>query len=408
MIKPTKLQSEAIKKVKAWTKNRQLGRIFTLAGFAGTGKTTILQFIVEDIKPRNLILCAPTGKAASVLSSKLKKNVRTVHKVLYCPRGQSLKELEKLEAQLAVAREEGAPTVDLLLEIAAEKERLAAEDNVHFDTKPIAELNDESIVICDEASMVSDRMKRDFEETGARVLYVGDPGQLPPVKESSWFIDYQHDVMLTEILRQALDSPIIRLSMEIRAGEVDVKQYKEGDCRIMRKDKVDIEEWVAADQILTGANESRRRINRFMRKKLGHDGHLPHPGERLICLKNCYDHIPQFINGVQCLSREEFSKSMEGIEARITYEGSAVNVPFYDYHVRSNYLEGLKELPRDCREGLFEADYAYAITVHKSQGSEWDNVVVADDQMQKNAKEFRQRWLYTAVTRAKKKLTIVQ
>jgi exodeoxyribonuclease-5 len=60
------------------------------------------------------------------------------------------------------------------------------------------------------------------------------------------------------------------------------------------------------------------------------------------------------------------------------------------------------------RDGLFECDYAYAITCHKAQGSEWDKVIVADDKMREEDKDFRAKWLYTAVTRAKKKLIVTQ
>ena len=114
-----------------------------------------------------------------------------------------------------------------------------------------------------------------------------------------------------------------------------------------------------------------------------------------------------YINGIQgsALSNFTFSSEFQEILGDILYEGSPIKAqPFYRYPFQVHYDVNAVEEPWQSRSGLREFDYAYAITVHKSQGSEWARVLIADDGMQSGNKEFRKRWLYTAVTRAKQEL----
>jgi exodeoxyribonuclease-5 len=410
-MKPTPEQDKALQKIERWRKDRLGDWMFSLAGFAGTGKTSLLQhFISNYSNGRTPICCAPTGKAAAVLRSKLTGvDVKTVHQVLYQPTGKSLRKLEELEAKLLAATEEPEPIKKAIRrEIVEEKQRLA-ESKVFFEIKPSPTLSPGQLVIVDESSMVSEQMRIDFEKTGCKALFVGDGGQLPPVNSISWFLKRKHDAYLNTVLRQALESPIVRLSMEIRAGHFNRVDYARGDCIIINKANVKTDAWLKADQILTGKNYSRQRINRFFRKQLGYTSPLPVAGEKMICLKNDHHRIPPWINGIQFRTLEDAYESATGGTALdINYDGVGLcGVEFYPFHCQFHYDDTVLEEPRESREGLFEADYAYAITVHKSQGSEWDSVIVADDQMQINNRDFRKRWLYTAVTRAKKQLAII-
>lgn len=405
--RPTPEQDKALVSIMEWL--RVGGWIFTLAGYAGTGKTTLLQHLINTIG-RPFLCCAPTGKAASVLRGKIPGlTVKTVHQLLYQPQGESLRELDRLEKELDDARANEKPTADIFLAIKEEKERLSRED-VRFTPKPSPELLPGKLVIVDEASMVSRKMMEDFEGTGCKVLFVGDEGQLPPVNDDSWFIGYEHNARLTTVMRQALDSPIIRLSMQVREGEVNLEEYKEGACIITDKDSIDPQAWHEANQVLTGSNASRHRLNRFFRKALGRNGSvLPVAGDKLICLKNDHYKLPPWINGVQFLAAGPVEDPGDGIHyLSCDYDGIEQQLEFYPYHCHKHYKEDLEEEPRESRRGVFEADYAYAITVHKSQGSEWPYVIIADDGMQLGNKPFRQRWLYTAVTRAKEKLILVR
>lgn len=409
---PSPEQDKALISIRDFLSTKSGSWYFTLAGYAGTGKTSLLQHLICN-ESRKFLIATPTGKAASVLRSKLPKQicVKTVHQLLYHPSSPSLSTMEKLQDELLQAKAEGSPIAEICLKIAEERDRLRKE-RVTFSIRPDSQLVPGAVVIVDEASMISRKVFKDLQETGCKVLFVGDPGQLPPVKDEGWFIEEKHDATLTSILRQAMDSPIVRLSMEIRNGDVNPGQYKTGDCILTTKDKMEEGEWLEASQVLTGSNASRIRINRYFRKRLGRAiSQLPREGEKLICLKNDHYQLPEpWINGVLLKATADVLPTDNPVEEtiQVDYEGIPSCFQFYPFHCLKHYNEGLEEEPREMRKGLFECDYAYAITVHKSQGSEWDSVIVADDQMLKDQKEFRRRWLYTAVTRAKKKLILVQ
>jgi exodeoxyribonuclease-5 len=205
--------------------------------------------------------------------------------------------------------------------------------------------------------------------------------------------------------------------MEIRDGVAKPRDWRKREgCGIWKAEEVDLQEWVDVDQIITGRNESRHKINRFIRKRLGFKGSDPNSGEKLICLKNDSKRIPQFINGTIFKSNSEAEVfagvgqgGMDTGVLDICYNGiDLLAEQYYPYHCRVTYDKDLPELPRNFRRGLMELDFAYAITCHKSQGSEWESVIVADDKMQANDPVFRRRWLYTAVTRAKSNLMVIQ
>lgn len=415
-MKLTKGQDAALLEISRWLKLKEVDEsnwMITLDGPAGSGKTTLIKHLIDslDIKPT---CCAPTGKAASVLGRKLTIPVRTVHQVLYQPTGKSMETLDKLiEAKVAAVADNEPVAVIKKLDtaISQEMDRLNAM-RVNFAVKANLDVLRNRLVIIDESSMVSKKMLEDFQRTGCRALFVGDSHQLPPVNSEPWFNNREHDVRLTEIMRQALDSPIIRLSIQIREGTVRESEFKTGDCRILSKSDISYDDWIAADQVLTGSNASRQRINRFFRKQLAlNHSNLPVTGDKLICLKNDHHKMPAWINGVifnvtaDCQALDHG----DGMGLYAEYEGMHfMGQEFYTFPCLSHYDNAAVELGRDMRNGMFECDFAWAITCHKSQGSEWDNVLVADDLMQFDNLKFRRKWLYAAITRAKQKMTLVR
>ena len=439
-MKLSQEQQNGVDKIAKWLSDPKGDWNFNFGGAAGTGKTTTIQKLIGGMD-REPLIAAPTGKAASVLQAKLKGeakaevkegeahpsgekpksgfSVTTIHKLIYQPQHQSTSEIEGMEKEvdnLLGSEDANAPKrVEELRENIKRLKRGLAQEEPEFSLKGIDVDKNKDLVIIDEASMVTEEMRDDLRNLGCRVLFVGDQNQLPPVKSDPWFHKSRLDFGLKEIHRQALESPIIRLSMAIRTGDLSKKDYQFDDCKIVGKEEVPKSEWVAADQVLTGRNVSRQRINRFMRKRLGHRdfGELPASGEKLICLKNQDKSgvYPAFINGVQCVSRSatDINPENDSCVIDLEYEGEDLSgVPFYDFHCRKHYNSDLDELPWKWRLHLREFDYAYAITVHKSQGSEWPFVILADDKMNKINKKFRKQWLYTAVTRAKEKLIWVQ
>ena len=380
---------------------------FKLAGFAGTGKTTLLQHIINGMDDVPLC-CAPTGKAASVLEKKLDESavVTTVHKALYSPVSPCT---EKLEAMIMKLKDD-PDNQSLRLEIAEEKKEMSKQ-KLSFSSKLKPGEYKGVTFIVDESSMITKKMAMDFQYSGARVLFVGDPGQLPPVGDKGWFGDGEADATLKKVMRQALDNPIIRLSMDIRNnGFCNPLDYNDcSEVTIANKSDLPVEHWLKADQVLTGSNYLRRRINRFFRKQLGHTEQMPVECEKLICLKNDFDTYG-LINGVpaSCAGSAFLDEDGEWRISVLFEDELKTDMALYSHPFEAHYRTNAQEEPWAMRRGLAEFDWAYAITVHKSQGSEWRNVLLADDGFFSRNMDDRKKWLYTGITRAKEKFTWVQ
>ena len=380
---------------------------YKLAGYAGTGKTTLLQHIINGMDDVPFC-CAPTGKAASVLESKLSSDavVTTVHKALYAPVAPCT---EKIEAMIAELKK-NPDNAQLRADIAAEKKEMSKQ-KLSFTSKLKNGEYEGRTFITDEASMINKKMADDFKYSGARVLFVGDPGQLPPVGDGGWFGNGSPDYTLEKVMRQALDNPIIRLSMDIRKnGYCSPAQYTNcPEVKIVKKSDLPVDEWLAVDQVLTGSNYLRRRINRFFRKQYGYEEQTPLKGEKLICLKNDFEHYG-LINGIPATCSESAYVDDDG-ELRMSalFEDEIkTDMAIYTYPFEAHYKTNAQEDPWIMRRSLAEFDWAYAITVHKSQGSEWKNVLLADDGFFSRNMDDRKKWLYTAITRAKENLIWVQ
>ncbi len=401
----TTTQTRALDQMGQWLDSDD--REFILAGYAGTGKTTLLQKFIQ-MQDDQVLCCAPTGKAASVLKKRLEGEVEvtTVHRALYVPfEARTRAKLNELLAEL----KENPDDPELKKAIQKEKD-LLERHQLGFRVKDEDEkvIQPGQLVVVDEASMVTSQMQKDLYATNARILYVGDPGQLSPVRDSGFFRTQKPDAMLTDVVRQALESPIIRLSMKIRAGE-DIPLGDYGAFKKFRKEAISGPDWLKWDQVITGTNVSRRRINRYFRaqKYPNPRSWWPMVGDKLICLKNERD--SEFINGNLAVVTKEFKfdELREELVGDILYDEfyPIPGVQVYMYPFQVHYDSGVEETMSFFDRGhLREFDYAYAITVHKSQGSEWDRVLIADDGMNINRAEERKLWLYTAVTRAREEL----
>ena len=403
-------QSKIVQEIYKWIADGKKWN-YNLGGYAGTGKTYTIQEFVNNASGIKIICCAPTGKAVDVLNKKMPGAfVSTIHSLLYVPITPSSELLDSLMKQVIL----DPANLELREALAAERKKLAKK-KISFANSPEPRIPNGAIVVVDESSMVTNRMYADFKATGNKVLFVGDPGQLPPVGDSeTWFTEKNMDGMLHKIQRQAQDNPIIRLSMEIRGNRpIKYQRYYKvyPNCNIMHKSEVDHQQWIDADQVITGRNVSRQRINRFVRKKMRlNDSPLPRAGEKLIFLKNELVDDIYYINGMQCTA---MSDAQMGIGEHPFIDVAFGNVfvdavPFYDYHCASHYDKSLELMPWSHRRDARELDYAYAITVHKAQGSEWNSVLISDDNMLEHRRKFRRQWMYTAVTRAKNKLLWVQ
>lgn len=353
-----------------------------IAGPAGSGKSSLVRFIIDalDLPEDKVVYITYTGKASLVLRNKGCSNAITAHKLLYH------------------AKEKPDGT---------------------FEFKPKKHLDyDYKIIVLDECSMLPEDMWTLLLSHKVHVIALGDKEQLPPVDGDSKILDNPH-VILDEVVRQALDSPIIRLSVDIRKGKwLEYGGPKE--CRVMPPERVSDKLLMGADQVLCGKNITRHCLNERLRKiKFGDQyANKPLEGDKIICLKNDW--------GTLADNEEPLINGMVGVLNNIKLEDGRLYKPAMTADFTSNNNGLYKDLrmdykiftekettvnkdnwmmyPKNAR--AHEFDYAYAVTVHKYQGSEAEKVVVYDEWL--GDRDFHRRWLYTAVTRSSKMLVVVK
>lgn len=388
----TKKQEEGLKIAVA---RHKAGEKYTvISGYAGTGKSTLVKFIIEalDVDKNKVCYATFTGKAAEVLRKKGNSNAKTLHKLLYDH----------------FPRPGGG-----------------------FFRKPKLSL-EYDIIVVDEVSMAPKTMIDLLFRHKVYVICLGDPFQIPPIddKEDNHLLDTPH-IFLDEIMRQAEESEIIRLSMDIRAMK-PLTEYSGENLRVFhKKDAVDgMLTW--ADQVLVATNATRVRYNDYIRQMLGKNGE-PMDGDKVVCLRNYWEDLSHngdaLVNGTIGYLQNPTNEivrfpgyahttvsSVTAISANIITEENDIysnfsidkdlitmGEPCLDW--RDSYKLGkLKQRIGDLIPKQFA--YGYAITGHKAQGSEWNKVFVQEESFPFDAEEHA-RWLYTCCTRASDKLTLV-
>lgn len=390
-------QAQALDDVAKWLHDPNAGQIFRLFGYAGTGKTTLAKHLAAH-EPGLTLFAAYTGKAASVLRERGCADASTLHSLLYSVRDKDRSELLRLREELKNMDPKHPDWAETAAMERAELERVRKPS---FSVNPDSVLRDANLLVVDEVSMVDGRIGRDAESFGKKILVLGDPAQLPPVKGGGYFTNVKPNVLLTEIHRQAADNPIIRWATMARQGVV-IPYANEGLARKMKREAIN-DEWLtrSAGQILTGKNETRRRLNQLIRQTRGFTDPLPMKGDALVCLMN--DHQLGVLNGVTCRANSDASHDVgtpDALGLDVSYEGRLL---------LDQVLDTGPFLGRDgdpFRKYL-QMDYGYCLTVHKSQGSQYPTTTLYDDGFGKREPETRKRWLYTAITRAENQLYIV-
>ena len=365
---------------------------------AGTGKSTLVKFIIAALKLNpevDVVYCTFTGKAATVLRHKGCPNAMTAHKLLYfskkLPNGKFL-----------------------------------------FRPKPFMD-ECPQLVVVDEISMLPNDLWQLLLKHKVHVIACGDPEQLPPVSKDSdnHVLDNPH-IFLDEIMRQEEESEIIQLTMAIREGKY-VDEYQGKEVQVVAEDDVVDGMYHWADQIIVATNRKRHEINNYMRAALDHTGEDPEIGEKIICCRNAWDVLDTkleiaLVNGT--------IGTIENIRADLLnyYIFDVPPIPVYRIDLRTESGEEFKNVvvyQESLRTGEkfltpqqeyrlmqrakhdpdieipLEFNYGYAITCHRSQGSEWDKVLVFEERFPFDKTEHR-KWLYTACTRPSEKLVLVR
>jgi len=357
-------QTLALGFIKDWYENARVPgcpNIFRLGGYAGTGKTTMIRHILRDKTFRSVAVCAFTGKAADVLNRK-GVGASTIHSLIYYVEVNEL---------------------------------------THEVTFNLKEHLDYDLIIVDEASMVSTEIYQHLCGFGIPLLFIGDPGQLEPVGENPNLMR-DPNYTLIQIHRQALESPIIAFATAVRQGGAGYQPNRFGSKEpdlIFQNKLLKGELLQSANQIICARNKTRQQINQRVRANLGfsmQDG--LHEGEKLICLRNnkeagVFNGQLMWVEGIVSESARSYTIAARIDGYNFTREIELWADPFY------RPIEDKEHISKR----LVYADFGYCITAHKSQGSEWDHVLVIDEWMPPKIWDMA-RWRYTAITRAAKKL----
>lgn len=378
MITLTKKQSDAVKIMA--TKYSNKDPITVIAGFAGTGKSSIINYFIEnnDLMDKTRFVTY-TGKASLVLQNK-GLPATTIHRLIY----------------------------DAFKNKRTGKFHFRKKETLHPSIK---------LLVVDEVSMVPANLLKDLMSFEIPIVALGDPGQLEPIGEDNRLLKTP-DFFLDEIHRQAEDNSIIKLSMMVRQGKPLPLISNDPNVKVVERKDVSIPMMQWADQILCGKNITRRSINAEMRTSMGYSGLYPSEGEKVICLRNYWDTLNEegdpLINGtigkVIQVTKPKFEDEQNILMEEVNLSISADYTPTPWEYIRtdSNIFKGFAPFSQQKpgSDRIFhEFDYGYAITTHKAQGSEFDKVLVFEERLGGGS---HARWLYTAVTRASEQIVIVK
>ena len=446
-----KKQELALEKIISFIEQKINDEIFILKGYAGTGKTYIISNIVKNLWKINksVVLLAPTGRSAKVLSSYCKKEAYTVHKEIFYTKNNFSGNLE------------------FTLKI-----------NKHKNT----------IFIVDEASMISTNrgdgvglfsqslldniIKYVYSGFKCKLLIIGDVAQLPPVKSNiSYALDESYlekeynksinSVELTDVVRQEKESGILSYATSIRNkiennlfedisfnSEIfnDVVKVEDGE-QLMNLiqdsyNKYGIEETA----IIVRSNKRANLYNRSVRDKILNNENVITVGDLLMVIKNNYFWLNNkrdlgFIANGDIIKIEEIHniKNIYGFkfaevkismvdypkippfETVLILDSLFINTPALDFNIMNKlYQEILKDymniktkykrhmgVKNNKFFNALQVKFAYSFTCHKSQGGQWSSIFLEFPFLPNGMDKDFFRWLYTAITRAKSKLHLI-
>lgn len=383
-ITPSDEQFAAIKEIVKWYRGGpNTPQVFYLAGYAGTGKSTIAKFVIDQLATKagfNVCTAAFTGKAANVLRQKGNPNASTFHSGMYMP------------------------MVD-------------KDGNVHFTLQEDAPFADADLILGDECSMINEELGCDAESFGKKILVMGDPGQLPPVSGAGYWTNREPDVFLDKVHRQALDSPILRIATSLRLGIMPPEgEWTDGaghKSRVIRTNPKLTADWLYREdtQAICGTHVNRWGHTRRMRTRRGYTSHLPQEGELVMCCRNDKElgvfngSFGTMLNDATPITRRG-GKGEILIDVKMDDLFSPIKLLRTHPYLFQQHFDPTVQKPPKLSRSVQEFDWSYILTCHKAQGSEWEDVTVLDD-----GGVFRQdqwRWRYTAATRASKRLTFLR
>ena len=358
-----------------------------ISGPAGSGKTSVIREVIRraGINPDNVLYMAYVGKAAMMLALN-GNNAKTIHGSIY--------DLVPI------------PIVDENGEFVKKDGRILTRMGFKLKESLPPEITH---IVVDEGSMVNEHIKADLLSFGIPIIVLGDLNQLPPVFGDPAFLQ-KPDYILTKIERQKEDDPIVQLSqMAIRGDYIRYGKYG-NNCYVVPRDKVSEEDMQTVmkktDIILCGRNSTRENINEYYRTKIMviTTPGVPVVGDKIICRQNNWKlHIDNgiyMINGligyIDNMYLDTYNKRSMYIDFRPEFLPDS---KFMRVAMDYQYLFAPLKQANNARMSYYNLfQFAYAITAHLSQGSQYGSVMVYDEQM--GNRDYYRKWLYTCITRA--------
>ncbi len=440
--------------------------VFILKGYAGTGKTTLMSGLIKKLtegeKPFSLL--ASTGRAAKVLSDKTKNTANTIHGQIYTfnELSEDLERMSELQQNKAVDDKGQVSLIFDLRPIVSNTEKIYIIDEASM----LSDQADKSASFAKfgAGDLLGDIFKYDVK---GKFVFVGDPCQLPPINQtnspalSANYISKKYQLKatefeLTEIVRQADTSGIIEASLKLRhlyATNPDVKfaslpvkgcsniiiQNSHAGMLNQYIEKIKNNGYANAT-LICQTNKHCSDLNRIIRSSLQKSIDKICVGDLLMVTQNNY--LSNLVNGDQVfvlnIGSSEFRCGLSFLQVEVKEINSdtkynilliedilystATNlnakqhkellIDFYK-RMRDN---GMKQSSKEFKDSMMKdpylnalkAVYGYALTCHKSQGGEWDDVFLyLDNKIHGIPKPGIYQWLYTAVTRAKENLYLV-
>ena len=408
--------------------------IVALRGLAGTGKTSLIPALIDVLESTGIpvTLGAPTHRAAMVLKKKGLEQADTVHAHALVPyfTGDYTKALRWLGGSCQCRVDELAnaqPAVDGVPWLVAERlkvtghtpEVVKARARQHEPKKALESIGitgrshfagfgakeGSGVLIIDEASMVGADMLKLCQEAFPQICLVGDPGQLPPVKDAAMLANVP-GFELTEVHRQAKDSRIVQLAYAARYGEKfwESIPYVAGE----------VEEYLAVEAarfleapLVVWRNKTRLECTAAIRAALGYLPDAPHAGEPLVCRstdprarsEGMYNNALFRVVAPSVLAQQQDNPRFVTVQPDGNPEAETLDVLVHMEETDGDNV--------DPEALLFR--FGYCLTAHTAQGGEWPTVYISKPDLFAHSKrspqegeedDFR-RWAYTAITRAK-------
>lgn len=442
-----------LNKIAEFLTNDFQDELFVLKGYAGTGKTTLLSVVVNQLRSiqKFAVMLAPTGRAAKVISSYAQRPAFTIHKYIYYPK--PLKTGAGM--QYTMRQNKHKNTVFIVDEASMIGDASIADSHMYPN-----------------GSLLDDLLFYVYSGQNCKLILVGDEAQLPPINMSvspaldtqqlsfHYHMSLQH-IQLDEVMRQEEGSGILYNATELRmlldSYFMDTFQFNlSGFKDIVRlTDSYDIQDAIHSSYSNSGPEEtmfivrSNKRANAYNQqirtRILDRESELS-PGDLLMVVKNNYfwlkeSPVTNFIANGDIIEVLQIYKTVELYSFRfayvrirmidydqmtpfdtmilldtltsespaLTYEESnrLYQEVLLDYQDESSKYKMMQKVKENEYFNALQVKFSYAVTCHKSQGGQWETVFIEQPYLPDGITQDYVRWLYTAMTRAKQKLYLI-